>query len=87
MHAFERFEEVVDTRSIRSFEQLRLAFSYWAGERWIESSRQLHALSIEARRLGLLPFVPTFRVTYVMVRGHLQERLRDIRTGRFIRRT
>jgi len=53
--AFERFKQVVNINEINSFGELRIAFSFWAGEKWLDTSKQLHALSIEARRLGLLP--------------------------------
>jgi hypothetical protein len=84
--AFERFEEVVDVDSINSFGELRLAFSLWAGRKWFDTSRQLHALSIEAQKLGLLPCPVLWRYVTMRVRGRVQSRYRDIRTGRFVRR-
>jgi hypothetical protein len=53
MHAFERFEEDVDIREIRSFRELRLAFSFWAGKKWKETPRQIKALRVEAKRVGI----------------------------------
>jgi hypothetical protein len=47
----------------------------------------LHALSIEARRLGFLPRPVLWRYETVRVRGRVQSRYRDIRTGRFVRRS
>jgi hypothetical protein len=85
--AFRRFEEVVDVDEIKSFRELRVAFSLWAGERWLDTSKQLHALSIEARRLGFLPRPVLWRYETVRVRGRVQSRYRDIRTGRFVRRS
>jgi hypothetical protein len=84
--AFERFEDVVDVDSIDSFGELRSAFSEWAGYKWKDTGLQLHALSDEARRLGLLPRPVSYRIFYVNVRGKPQERWRDNRTGRFIKR-
>jgi hypothetical protein len=84
--AFARFEEVVDVRKLQSFDELREAFEEWAGYTWIPTGRQLHALSIQAEGLGLLHRAPTWRVTYVTVRGRPQERFRDIRSGRFVKR-
>jgi hypothetical protein len=83
--AFRRFENDVDVDSIRSFRQLRFAFSEWAGERWVDSGRQLHALSNEARRYGLLPTPLHYRVVNVTIRGHPYERWRDAKTGRFVK--
>ncbi len=51
--AFERFEERVDTRNIRSFSQLKAAFSSWAGFKWIDSPKQHKALRDEARKLNI----------------------------------
>jgi hypothetical protein len=88
--AFERFEEVVNVRRIKSFRQLKLAFAEWAGEKWIPTSRQLQALAEEARKFGLaeerrvIPFL--WRREIVMVRGKRQSRIRDLRSGRFIRK-
>jgi hypothetical protein len=84
--AFQRFEEVVDVAAINSFGELRLAFSLWAGEKWFDTSRQLHALSIEAQKLGLLPRPILWRYETVRVRGRIRSRYRDIRTGRFVRK-
>jgi hypothetical protein len=84
--AFERFEEVVDVDSIASFGELREEFAWWAGEKWFNTSRQLHALSTEAERLGLLPRSVLWRYESVRVRGRVLYRYRDIRTGRFIKR-
>jgi hypothetical protein len=50
--AFERFEEVVDVDAINSFGELREEFAWWAGERWLDTLRQLHALAIQAQGVG-----------------------------------
>jgi hypothetical protein len=84
--AFRRFEIDVDVDDIDSFGELRMAFSEWAGERWLDTGRQLHALSNEARRLGLLGRAPTYRVGYITIRGRRQEVFRDAVTGRFVKR-
>jgi len=84
--AFERFEEVVDVDSIQSFGELRLAFSLWAGERWFDTSKQLHALSIEAQKLGLLPRPVLWRYETIRVNGRVNDRYRDLKTGRFIKK-
>jgi hypothetical protein len=84
--AFERFEMDVDVDEIRSFRELRMAFALWAGEKWLDTGKQLHALSVEAQRLGLLPSPVLWRYETVRVRGRVQGRYRDIRTGRFVSR-
>ena len=93
--AFSRFERVVDTRRVRSFSQLELAFMYWSGENWRGTKRQHEALKIEAEKRGI-PFIwekrrsAVFRRGWrherVSVRGRLQSRYRDVRTGRFIKK-
>jgi hypothetical protein len=76
----------VDVDAINSFGELRVAFSLWAGEKWFDTSKQLHALSIEAQRLGLLPRPILWRYENVGVHGRVQSRYRDLRTGRFIKK-
>ena len=83
--AFSRFEEDVDVDQINSFSELRMAFSQWAGYKWLDTNRQLHALSNEARRLGLLAPAPSYRAVYVMVRGRWEERWRDVVTWRWVK--
>ena len=51
--AFRRFEQNVSTRQIKTFEQLTLAFSSWAGLKWKDTSRQNDALAVQARKLGI----------------------------------
>ena len=51
--AFKRFEQVVDTRRIDSFSQLRLEFGLWAGRRWKDTSKQRYALAREAQEQGI----------------------------------
>lgn len=51
--AFSRFEKKVSVRQIKTFSQLTLAFSGWAGGKWAGTSRQKEALAIEANRLGI----------------------------------
>ena len=97
--AFERFERVVDLRSIRSVRELKYAFSHWAGRRWVDSYAQNRALQIEAEKRGFtetkLPrytkrphFIvgQTWKRETVTVRGKPQVRYRDIKTGRFIKK-
>ena len=96
--AFERFEEDVDVREIRSFRELRLAFSFWAGRNWKDTPRQIKALRVEARRVGIPVRKPPrkVRVYRVYGMGFTAERLtrygkpvtvyRDSATGRFVKR-
>jgi len=51
--AFRRFEDRVSTRNIKTFEQLTLAFSGWAGSKWRDTDRQNDALAIQAGKLGI----------------------------------
>jgi len=88
--AFERFEKVVDTSRIRTFQQLMVSFSYWAGRNWLGTSKQVGALRIEAGRLGIEEaYVETrprtWRYDTFIKRGKLQGRFRDLKTGRFVK--
>lgn len=51
--AFRRFERVVDTDRIRTFDQLLISFRYWAGRNWEGTRKQVEALKVEADRLGI----------------------------------
>jgi hypothetical protein len=99
--AFRRFEEDVDVIRFESFRQLELAFGRWAGQKWIPTYRQMDAfLRYEAGRIGALregfrrrnttyfPYSPnvSWRHETVNVRGRIQHRYRDSRTGRFIKK-
>jgi hypothetical protein len=100
--AFKRFERDVRTDNVRLFNQLKIMFSGWAGERWINSLAQNEALKREAGRLGIgeLPTrwipverdfnlrskLPTWRLETVKIKGRSQPRYRDLRTGRFIKK-
>lgn len=66
--AFERFERTHNTKDIKSFDELRMAFDSWAGDRWRDSPRQLRALAHEARRLGI-PVPVSLRRRRVAERG------------------
>lgn len=107
--AFERFEEDVDIRSLRSYSELTTAFRWWAGEKWKGTTKQWRALNVEAERLGFeVPrFIReelresgrsgyvvsegryravTWRHEVVKVKGNPQNRYRDLKTGRFIKK-
>jgi hypothetical protein len=51
--AFRRFERVVDTDRIRTFDQLLISFRYWAGRNWKGTSKQVEALKNEAEKIGI----------------------------------
>jgi hypothetical protein len=98
--AFKRFEEDVDVSRFESFRQLEFAFGRWAGQKWVPTYRQLDALRYEARRIEALkdgyrrrnaiyfPYSPNVSCRHetVSVRGRIQHRYRDIRTGRFVKK-
>jgi hypothetical protein len=98
--AFERFEQVVDIYSFRSYRELAYAFSHWAGGRWVGSYLQDLALRREAEKRGFrVARTPvyfekqhrafatrTWRHETVTVRGKSQDRYRDLSTGRFIKK-
>jgi hypothetical protein len=100
--AFRRFTKDVYVERIKSFNQLKLMFSSWAGERWVNSLPQNQALKYEADRLRLNE-IPTrwtpvkreynfdrmlrsWRFETVKVKGRSQVRYRDVKTGRFIKK-
>lgn len=83
-----------------NYQQLAYAFSHWAGKRWRDTYKQNLALKREAHRIGLEGEIPayyrrqnpshfqktTWKHETVMVKGKSQERYRDIKSGRFIRK-
>lgn len=99
--AFERFEKVVDTRHIPSFQHLRMAFRSWAGQNWKGTTKQMTALKVEALKRGIpIPVErkyspPLFQKVkipdrswiheVVTVKGKAQNRFRDLKTGRFVK--
>jgi hypothetical protein len=97
---FERFEQVVDIYSFRSYRELAYAFSHWAGGRWVGSYLQDLALRREAEKLGFrvaripmylgrqsrVSYSGTWRHEIVTVRGKSQDRYRDLTNGRFIKK-
>ena len=99
--AFGRFAKDVRVDKIKDFNQGKLAFSEWGGERWINSLAQNEALAHELRKRGISE-VPTrwipvereynirrnlqsWRFETVKVKGKSQSRYRDLKTGRFIK--
>jgi len=77
--ASRRFEKRVDTSRIKSFDHLQLTFSWWAKKQWTASKKQVKALRVEARRIGIISWRPE---KDTLGRIHY----RDLLTGRFIRR-
>lgn len=51
--AFRRFEKVVDVSEIKSYVQLELTFSSWAGHKWYGTYKQKEALKVEALKHGI----------------------------------
>ena len=98
--AFGRFENRVRVYDIESFRQLTLAFASWSGPNWRGTRRQMEALVVEARRFGIpvhgererkirySPWISqtTWKYEAITVRGKSQQRYRDIKTGRFIKK-
>ena len=84
--AFRRFEKVVDTKNIKSFEQLRLAFESWNIKPYL-TSKQTHALGVEAEKRGIIP-VQKVHVSYVRQTKTGERRIdfvayRNVKTGRW----
>jgi hypothetical protein len=76
--AFRRFEQQVSLRDIESFRQLTLTFASWAGSKTLEEREEFsHPLWISQ---------PTWKYETINVRGKSQQRYRDIKTGRFIKK-
>lgn len=51
--AFERFERDVNVDKIETWKQLKLTFGSWAGDKWVPTGKQLEALAVQARKLGI----------------------------------
>ncbi len=97
--AFRRFEKVVYVKRFKNYQQLAYAFNSWAGKRWRDTYKQNLALKREARKIGIDGEIPayyrqiqtgfqktTWKYETVKVKGKFQERYRDLKTGRFIRK-
>ena len=98
--AFRRFEDHVDVGRFESYHQLTLAFRWWAGERWVGSSRQWEALNAESENLGFnVPdyvreelndnrrhYRSPWRRETLNLKGRARNVYRDIKTGRFIKK-
>jgi hypothetical protein len=90
---FRRLEKVVDADNMRSFQEILVSFSYWAGKQWKGTRKQVEALKVEAWKRGIpVPVerrpkkVKTWRHETVTVQGKIQSRYRDLKTGRFIKK-
>jgi hypothetical protein len=94
--AFNRFEQVVDVDKIENFRQLELAFGQWSGHKWGPTTRQLNALGVEARRLGIIPVheravagereTVRVRAEYIKRSGKTVRIYRDVKTGHFVKK-
>jgi hypothetical protein len=99
--AFRRFEQQVSLRNVESFRQLALLMGSWGGPKWVPTQRQIDALAIEARKRGITvqderernvhhstPWTshPTWKHETITIKGKSQQRYRDIKTGRFIKK-
>jgi hypothetical protein len=51
--AFKRFERQISLKNIEAFRQLTLAFGTWAGRKWVPTYRQMDALTVQAKELGI----------------------------------
>jgi len=93
-------ERRVNVHEIETFRQLTLAFASWAGSKWHGTRRQIDALSVEAQRLGIPIHGEierrichshwisqlTWKYETITIKGKSQQRYRDIKTGRFIKK-
>jgi hypothetical protein len=80
--AFKRFEAVVDTSKIKSFQQLKLAFATWAGRKWKESPLQLQALRVQAERLRLVGAIEVSREEYLQEKKLIDQLYARVRYAR-----
>ena len=95
--AFDRFENKISVDEIRSFRELTFAFGSWAGQKWFGTIRQVEALAVEARKRGIPVYgmrerkrayyqTKTWTHETFTLRGMSQQRYRDLKTGRFIKK-
>jgi hypothetical protein len=94
--AFNRFEQAVDVDRIATFKQLELAFGQWSGHKWGPTTKQLAALAVEARRLGIRPSkeravagereTVRVRAEYIKRDGKIIKIYRDTKTGHFVKK-
>ena len=99
--AFDRFEERGNVDDIASFRELLYAFASWAGQKWYGTRRQMEALADEAQRRGIAVYnerernvrhypswisQPTWKRETITIKGKSQQRYRDLKTGRFVKK-
>lgn len=84
--AYRRFEKVVDTKNIKKFEQLKLAFQSWNIKPYL-TQKQTRALGVEAEKRGIIP-VHQVHVSYVRQTKSGERRIsfvawRNVKTGKW----
>ena len=77
--AFDRFEQDVDTRNIKSFQQLFLSYRVWGGKYAPMTKKQTTALKHEASKRGI-------GNTSVERDRKNRKHFRDVGSGRFVKR-
>ena len=77
--AFSRFAEDVDTRNLRSFQQLFFSFQIWGGKNAPLTWKQTRALKIEASKRGI-------GNTSIERDKRNRRHFRDVGSGRFVKR-
>jgi len=75
---------------------LELAFGHWSGHKWGPTTKQLAALAVEARRVGMRPTYERVvaekrenirvRVEYIKRSGKTIRIYRDSKTGHFVKK-
>jgi hypothetical protein len=98
--AFKRFEKDNPTREINSYTQLQFQMMNWAGSRYIASNKQERALKIEAVKRGIplegkrTEYREPTRMEKMGIistkftrAGKEQTRYRDLKSGKFVRKT
>lgn len=81
--AFARFEkDNPDAKHSRNFEALHQQIAYWSSTRWIDSAKQMRALAVEARKLGI---GERWKTAHFTRRGKPATARRDIISGRFVK--
>lgn len=72
--AFKRYEEKVETKDMKTFDQLLTSFKIWADKKWIGSRKQVKGVAIESEKKG--------------IQSYLKEAgFRNIKTGKFEKRS
>lgn len=98
--AFERYEDKIETKDIKTFNQLQVSFKQWAKSKGTMTKKQRRALAIEGKEKLKIAPAEKVRIVYeekkisyyrkdklieYIRKAKIVEMTRDVITGRFMK--